>query len=197
MRSFIRRSPGSQAQSSSPVLRSAAAVTLALPVLGIALSGCARTVVVEPAADAANPQCADIMLRLPDELDGQQVRDTSSQGTKAWGDPNVAVVRCGVTPPGPTTDQCVSVSGVDWISKGGEDDDTWVFTSYGRTPAVEVLVNRKLASGSDVLATVSPAMQVFEAQDECVGAEDVGEIPGQPSTPPGDSGVEVSPAPTP
>lgn len=152
--------------------------TIALAALGtvlvsVFLAGCARTVVVEPAQNAANPQCADIMLRLPDEISGEKSRTTSSQGTKAWGDPNIAVLRCGVTPPGPTTDQCVSVSDVDWISKASEEDDTWVFTSYGRTPAVEVLVNRKAESGNNVLAAISPALSAIKPEAECVGAEDL------------------------
>ncbi|MGC3020190.1 MULTISPECIES: DUF3515 domain-containing protein [unclassified Brevibacterium] len=155
--------------------RSLALAAVAAVLVGVALSGCAHKVIVEPAKDAANPKCADIMLTLPDEISGQKARTTSSQGTKAWGDPNIAVLRCGVTPPGPTTDQCVSVSGVDWISKPSDDDDdaTWMFTSYGRKPAVEVLVNRKAESGNDVLAAVSPALAKLEPEAECVGAEDV------------------------
>ncbi|GAA1852398.1 hypothetical protein GCM10009813_12350 [Brevibacterium marinum] len=141
--------------------------------VGLSLAGCSRTVVVEPAQDAQNPDCADIMLRLPDEISGEKERTTSSQGTKAWGDPNIAVVRCGVAPPGPTTDRCVSVSDVDWISKASEESDTWVFTSYGRTPAVEVLVNRKAESGNDVLAAISPALSAVKPEARCVGAEDL------------------------
>ena len=149
-------------------------VAIAAVLAGVSLAGCARTVIVEPAQDAANPECADIMLTLPDEIAGEQARRTSSQGTKAWGDPSIAVLRCGVTPPGPTTDQCVSVSGVDWISKPTDDDDsTWAFTSYGRTPAVEVLVDRRAESGNDVLAAISPALAKIEPEAECVGAEDV------------------------
>ena len=113
------------------------------------------------------------MLRMPDEIAGEKSRTTSSQGTEAWGDPNIAVVRCGVTPPGPTTDQCVSVSSVDWISKASEEEDTWVFTSYGRTPAVEVLVNRKAESGNNVLAAISPALTAIKPEAKCVGAEDL------------------------
>ena len=153
--------------------RRIALAAIATVVAGVTLAGCARTVVVEPAQHAQNPKCADIMLRLPDEISGEKSRTTSSQGTKAWGDPNIAVLRCGVTPPGPTTDQCVSVSGVDWISKASEEDDTWVFTSYGRTPAVEVLVNRKAESGNNVLAAISPALSAIKPAAECVGAEDL------------------------
>ena len=188
MRSNTRRSTGA----SSPALRAVAALTIGVPVLAAALSGCARTVIVEPAADAANPKCADIMLRLPDQVGGEQERTTSSQGTKAWGDPNVAVLRCGVTPPGPTTDKCLSVSGVDWISKGGEADDTWVFTSYGRTPAVEVLVNRKLGSGAVVLAGISPALQAFQPERQCIGAEDV-DAPPAGSAPEGSAPAGSAP----
>ena len=50
---------------------------------GLAVTGCSRTVIVEPAKDAANPKCADILLTLPDEIAGEQARRTSSQGTKA------------------------------------------------------------------------------------------------------------------
>ncbi|MGO2859947.1 DUF3515 domain-containing protein [Brevibacterium sp. GP-SGM9] len=154
--------------------RTSATAAVATVLVGLSLAGCARTVIVDPAQDAADPKCADIMLRLPDQISGEQERKTSSQGTKAWGDPNIAVMRCGVTPPGPTTDQCVSVSGVDWISKAADDDDdTWVFTSYGRTPAVEVLVNRKAESGNDVLAAVSPSLSAIKPEAECVGAEDL------------------------
>ena len=162
-------------QRTSPVRRIRGLSVLAAVVVGVSLAGCTPTVIVEPAADAANPKCADVMLTLPAEIDGQEERTTSSQGTKAWGDPNIAVLRCGVTPPGPTTDQCVSVSGVDWISQPADDDDSsWVFTSYGRTPAVEVLINREAESGIDVLAAVSPALTAIEPETECVGAEDLG-----------------------
>lgn len=153
--------------------RTIALAAIATVVAGVSLAGCDRTVVVDPAQDAQDPKCADIMLRLPDEIAGEKSRTTSSQGTKAWGDPNIAVVRCGVTPPGPTTDQCVSVSSVDWISKASEEDDTWVFTSYGRTPAVEVLVNRKAESGNNVLATISPALTAVKPEAKCVGAQDL------------------------
>ncbi|MGO1312395.1 MAG: DUF3515 domain-containing protein, partial [Brevibacterium aurantiacum] len=69
--------------------------------------------------------------------------------------------------------QCVSVSSVDWISKASDEDDTWVFTSYGRTPAVEVLVNRKAESGNNVLAAISPALTAVKPEAKCVGAQDL------------------------
>jgi hypothetical protein len=43
-----------------------------------------------------------------------------------------------VAPLGPTTDQCLNVSGVDWVAHRLSDGVR--FTTYGRTPAIEVLV---------------------------------------------------------
>ena len=62
------------------------------------------------------------------------------------------VLRCGVTPLGPTTDQCVTVTddggaSVDWVvtADGSGPSGSWVFMTYGRTPAVEVTVPKQLA----------------------------------------------------
>ena len=173
LRPSLRTPPQDVSRKSRRKTHTFALAAVATVLAGVSLAGCARTVVVEPAEHAQNPKCADIMLRMPDDISGEKARTTSSQGTKAWGDPNIAVVRCGVTPPGPTTDQCVSVSDVDWISKASEEDDTWVFTSYGRTPAVEVLVNRKAESGNNVLAAISPALQAIKPDAKCVGAQDL------------------------
>ncbi|MDN5635804.1 MAG: DUF3515 domain-containing protein [Brevibacterium sp.] len=174
LRPSTRTSPATSPRTSARKSRTFALAAIATVLAGVGLAGCERTVVVEPAEDAQNPKCADIMLQLPAEISGEEERTTSSQGTKAWGDPNIAVARCGVTPPGPTTDRCVSVSGVDWISQPSDENDTWVFTSYGRTPAVEVLVNRKAESGNNVLAAISPALAAsIKPEAECVGAEDL------------------------
>lgn len=135
-----------------------------------ALAGCAPTLTVEPAPSPDDPACADVMLRMPEEIDGSTDRDTSSQGTEAWGDPAIAIVRCGMEPPAPTTDSCVNVSGVDWISTE-ESEDYWRFVSYGRSPALEVLVDPTAVAGATVLAEISPAIAQIEPYAECVGAE--------------------------
>ena len=48
-------------------------------------------------------------------LPGEE-RDTDPAGTAvhAWGDPAV-IARCGLPALGPTTEQCISVDGVDWV----------------------------------------------------------------------------------
>ncbi|MFE5336014.1 DUF3515 family protein [Isoptericola sp. NPDC056573] len=122
----------------------AAARAVALGALVLPLAACATTIGATPAEDAANPDCAPVMLALPDVLAGDLDKaKTNAQATAAWGEPGAAVtLRCGVTPPGPSPD-CQRVESpagaVDWIVEAGEDG-TWRFTTYGREPAVEVVV---------------------------------------------------------
>jgi len=86
------------------------------------LAGCASTVGVAAAPDAANPDCARVVLALPESLgDGLDELRTTSQATWAWGDPSDPVtLRCGVAVPGPTTEQCVTMdtaggASIDWL----------------------------------------------------------------------------------
>ncbi|MFI2101832.1 DUF3515 family protein [Isoptericola sp. NPDC019693] len=126
------------------LMPSPAARAVALGALVVPLAACATTIGATPAEDAANPDCAPVMLALPDVLAGDLDKaSTNAQATAAWGEPGAAVtLRCGVTPPGPSPDcqRVESAAGaVDWIVEAGEDG-TWRFTTYGREPAVEVVV---------------------------------------------------------
>ena len=60
-----------------------------------------------------------------------------SPAARAWGDPAIVAV-CGYEPPGPSTLECVAVDGVDWIVQRRSDGVQ--FTTYGRSPAMDVLV---------------------------------------------------------
>ena len=142
-------------------------VTIAL------LSGCAQTVAFEPAKGAANALCADIVVRLPDEVgDDFERRQTNSQGTAAYGDPSAALVRCGVTVPGPTsTLPCVQTGDVYWL-RDGSDEPNIVFTTYGREPATEVIVNRDTVSPGVVLLDVSKAVAYATETRQCTEIED-------------------------
>lgn len=138
------------------------AVTIASALLATAvLVGCSHAEVVEPAEYAADPGCANVMLAIPDVVGGLDMRATTSQATQAWGDEFPIIARCGVEPPGPTTDQCIATEtsgvSVDWLMR--EEDDTWIATSFGRSPALEVLVPKIRADEAvgDVLAELSPA----------------------------------------
>lgn len=90
--------------------------------------------------------------------------------------PLAVVARCGVTPPGPTTDPCASVNGVDWVlrEQGGEDE-TWIATTYGRNPAVEVIFDGAAVSSSVVFAELSAAVEQIPAEQKCLDLQDTEE----------------------
>lgn len=141
--------------------------TVALATL---ITGCQTMVAVEAAEDAANPLCANMMVLLPEVIGEVEKRPTSSQATAAWGEPTEVVLRCGVEVPGPTTDPCVSVNGVDWIAREGENG-VWTLTTYGRNPATEVLLDPQVIPSSTVIASLSDAASKIPAERECVSYE--------------------------
>ncbi|GAA4429955.1 hypothetical protein GCM10023169_32800 [Georgenia halophila] len=148
------------------------------------MAGCSAPVDVTAGPHAAAPACGQVMVASPDTLLGADRRDTASQATTAWGDPPVTL-RCGVEVPGPTTDRCISVetsggSSVDWVSLQQtdelEDGGEWTFVTYGREPAIEVVVPVEQVGGGQVtayLAELGEAASLVPAERSCVGAEDV------------------------
>ena len=148
---------------------------LAVPVaLLLLVTACSPSVEVSAAEDSNNPACAPQMVALPDSIADAPRRTTSSQATAAWGEPSLVILRCGVPAPGPTTDSCVGVNGVDWVIKEG--DPVWTLTTYGRVPATEVLMDPKKIASSSVLAELSNAASKIPATHHCVGQGDV-ELP--------------------
>jgi uncharacterized protein DUF3515 len=141
----------------------------------LALSACAPVVDVAPAKDAANPACAPMMVALPDTMGDAGLRKTNSQATAAWGDPSKVILRCGVNVPGPTTDRCVSVNGIDWVIKEG--DPVWTLTTFGREPATEILMDPDQISSATVLAELSAAAGKIKATRNCVGQEELQNLP--------------------
>lgn len=158
-----------------PALPRAARVLVPVVAVVLGLSGCASAVAVDPADDAANPRCADVMIALPPLVAENEQRATNSQGTSAWGDPSEVVLRCGVNIPGPTTDPCVSVDDVDWVVREG--DPAWTATTYGRDPAVEVLFDPDEVASSTVLVELGNAVSRVPQTEECVGLSDATPAP--------------------
>ncbi|WP_138443389.1 DUF3515 family protein [Sinomonas susongensis] len=195
------------------VLVRATALTSAL-VLGASLSACSAAVSVDPAPDAANPACAPEMIAMPDTLAGAALRTTTSQATAAWGDPSAVILRCGVPTPGPTTDRCLTVNGVDWVIKdlttasaspaaspsssaqptpsaSGSagpaptpsaqptegPNDTYLLTTFGRTPATELVIDTSKVSSATVLATIASAVAKVPQTKKCVGDSEVAQLP--------------------
>ncbi|WP_279526793.1 DUF3515 family protein [Nesterenkonia sphaerica] len=124
---------------------------------------------MEPAPDAHHPDCADVMLNLPEQVGDYQQRLSSSQGTAAWGDPAAVVLRCGVEPIGPTEHPCVSPAGVDWVWI--EHDDHTQLVTFGRVPAVELLLDQEHITESSMMnvqAALSGPVQEIDQERECL-----------------------------
>jgi hypothetical protein len=146
--------------------------------LAVLLSGCSGpSVAMQPAESAAAPECADVTVRLPDTVDGLEKRETNAQATGAWGNPASVLLRCGVPSPGPTSDRCISLNGIDWIEDASEAP-TYRYTSYGRTPAVEVAIDSSTGvSGTNALIDLQDAVGMLPQTGECVGPDDLLDTP--------------------
>jgi hypothetical protein len=144
-----------------------AALSAAAIALTLSLSACSPTVSLEPAADANNPGCAEVIVRLPDAVDGQERRTTNAQSTAAWGNPATVILRCGIEPVEISTLPCVTASGVDWLVDESAKP-SFRFISFGRDPAVEVIVDSENAVGVNVLDSLSPAVQNIEPNKICL-----------------------------
>ncbi len=138
------------------------AATLTALATASALTGCATTISMQPAAEANAPECADVTVRLPASVDGQGRHWTDAQATGAWGDPVSVLLTCGVTPPGPSDLICETVDGVDWLIDDAEAPN-YRFTTYGRVPAVEVYLDYDVVSARAVLGTLSAAVGTLPA----------------------------------
>lgn len=135
------------------------------------LGACSQPVPLEPAPDATNPDCAEIIVRLPDAIDEHLQRETNAQATGAWGEPAAILLRCGVEIPGPSALPCFTVKGVDWLRDSSEAP-TYKFITYGRDPAVEVIIDGDRAS-SNALSSLGNAVGSLSASKKCLAAEDV------------------------
>ncbi len=162
------------------------------PALLMGLVACTPAVPLTPAADATNPLCADVIVRLRTvpAIENHARRDTNAQATGAWGNPAAILLRCGVPVSGPTTLQCATVNGIDWL-RDDSNAPSYVFTTYGRDPAVEVIVDGNEASGTEALIALSNAVGSIPATRACTNPDDVLNIPTPAPTP------APTPSPTP
>lgn len=162
------------------LLRRVSAIGTALAA-ALTLTSCATPAVTAPAPSASDPVCARVLQLAPAELAGQPERATTSQASRAWGDPAITL-RCGVEPLGPTTDRCIRVTApdgtsVDWVVKENDDvvdGDTdqaqadaigrgrFGYTTYGRVPAIEVIVPVEYA-GTEATALLVDLAQAVSA----------------------------------
>ena len=147
------------------------------------LAACSPTVALDPAPDAADPACAAVSVRLPDEIDEQGTklveRETNAQATAAWGDPAAVVLRCGVPVPPPTSAlPCNTVTdrggnSVDWLVDDSKDP-IFTFTTYGRTPSVSVTIDYGVIGSASVLDALSSAVNQLPGNGHrCIGLDDL------------------------
>lgn len=151
---------------------------MAAPVALVA--SCSAAVPVTAAPNATDPVCAQIVLATPTTLgDGLDEVATTAQASRAWGTADDPVVlRCGVAVPGPTTQRCVAVDTrhgptVDWLvvpdEAGATTDTGWTFTTFGRTPAVEVHVPASVAGtrSTSFLDQLGTAVSIARQTGSC------------------------------
>lgn len=130
------------------------------------LTGCTATVSLDPAADANDPACADVMVRLPDAIGELERRQTNSQSTAAWGEPTSVIFRCGLEPVTVSNLTCVTASDQDWLVDES-NKPSYRFVSFARTPAVEVILDSQKISGVSALDELSSAISRIPATKRC------------------------------
>lgn len=187
----------------NPLRPNAPATATLLLAATLLLSGCAAVVPLEPAADAINPGCAEVIVRVPEVVNDLDRRETNAQGSAAWGTPSAVILGCGVEVPVASTMRCVTIDGIDWL-----EDDTdaprYLFTSFGREPAVQLLIDTDAVTTAGdsvapglVLSDLANAVSYTEPTGTaCVAASEV--IDGAPEgTPAATTAPGETPTPSP
>ncbi|MBF4629455.1 DUF3515 family protein [Curtobacterium flaccumfaciens] len=148
------------------------AIVGAVIALAAGLTGCTNAVSMSAAPSANAAACAAVQVRLPATVDSKfDLRNTNAQATAAWGDPEVAIYHCGVAVPTVSDLPCFSQGGVDWI----RDDrgDQVVYTTFGRSPAVQVVVDSTKTTSSVVQELSDAVSSLPKDGHECLDPDDV------------------------
>jgi hypothetical protein len=151
------------------------------------LAGCTPAVVLEPAEDANNPDCAAVIVRLPETVGGLEKRGTTAQATGAWGEPDQVVLRCGVAVPTASELPCID-KGVFWL-RDDSNENFWRFTTFGRDPAIDLAVDRDVASGPGVILDDLQNAVSFTPENGLVCTDTDDTVTGE--------SIDPSPTPTP
>lgn len=146
---------------------------LAAATLGTLLTGCSPIVALDPAPHANDPACADVIVRLPAQLENLPRRETNAQATGAWGDPAEILLRCGVSVPTVSDLPCVETDpGFQWL-RDDSKAPTYVFTSYGRTPAIAVVIDQTKLSPGPTLQDLESLVAFTKTNGhKCLSVED-------------------------
>ncbi|CAN5611774.1 hypothetical protein BH23ACT6_BH23ACT6_15340 [soil metagenome] len=136
-------------------------LTTSAVLVSVAAAGCSSAVRVAPFDGADDiPACGQVAEMWPTTVGGQNSRVTAadSDTVAAWGDPAI-IARCGATVPEPTTSQCLDIADVDWVAQ--QLDDGVSFTTYGRDPAIQVLVPEAYATEALVMPAFAATATVI------------------------------------
>lgn len=135
----------------------------------VVATACTGEPAIEAAPAGGGPACAQIARQLPERVLGKGRVPVDAAGAAAWGDPAI-VLRCGLPMPGPTSDPCLTVNDVDWLYAGDDEDDAR-FITYGRDPAVEVVVPQSYGrqNAAAALPGLATALKTVPASKRCVG----------------------------
>lgn len=143
----------------------------ALVALATTQSACSLPPVqAQPPDKADSTACRRVAQAWPSTVSGLEPYPvtTPSDAVRAWGErPESAVIaRCGVTSPGPTTNTCFAADGVDWVQRNLSDGHQ--FVTYGREPAIEVLLpSGAHLDGSSLAAFARAAEKIPQGEHRC------------------------------
>ncbi len=154
-----------------PAAARVVSTTLTALFAGLAITGCAATVSLDPAPDSNNAACAEVSVRLPPQIDTLERRQTDAQATGAWGTPAAIIERCGLPQVLVSKLPCITAGGVDWLVDDSAKP-SYRFISFARNPATEVIVDSKKASGASALDAIGPAVSHIDTTDHCLAKPD-------------------------
>lgn len=139
---------------------------LSIVSLTLVLSGCSATVHLSPADEANSVACANLQVRLPETVDGLNIRSTDAQSTAAWGEPAGVLFRCGLPQVTVSDLKCITAEGVDWLVDPASAPK-YRFVTFGRNPASEVIIDSTAAIGVNVLDDLASTIETQPATAKC------------------------------
>jgi len=123
---------------------------------------------VQVAAPPHRVACEAAVPLMPSRVGRQPASDAfvaekgDPRDIRVWGDPAI-IATCGWPALGPTSDQCVDVDGVDWVAQPLSDGVR--FTTFGRDPAIEVLVPHAYDPAPLLLPAFGPAARALPSNN--------------------------------
>ncbi|GAA4108888.1 hypothetical protein GCM10022415_01730 [Knoellia locipacati] len=125
----------------------------------VLVSGCSSAVEIAPTPLAGGEVCRAVASAWPADVGDHARREVSDPSAgAAYGDPAI-IARCGAPALGPTTDDCIEVDGLGWVAQPLSDGTR--FTTFGRDPAIEVLIPRDYAPEPLLLPAFSRAARAL------------------------------------